>query len=391
MGREFTRQELYELVWSQPMKMVAASAGVSDVALAKACRRADIPVPERGYWARKQAGKQTVQRPLPLRFPGASDQVEVGQGRWSGYGTPITLDTPVPAPPTFDESMQALTDRVRGMVGKVTCPRLLNRPHRLIAEALEKDERRREEKARTGYSWDAPLYETPLEKRRLRILNAIFLATERAGCKPSFKRTRYSSNDETAVQVGSQHISFILEKVPVKKGRKVEAEQKERLQLIVPSHSHNAPVLKRWEDADDATLEDLVGTIAVDLIIAAEVFHRENVTGHHRWLVERRAQLEEEARRRTIEEERKERERREAEEKDRIDRLLAQATALQQANTIRAYVQAVLDRMAEMPVAPDEVERWAMRAMREADRIDPVKNGSVLAEVSVISCSAGLS
>jgi hypothetical protein len=44
-------------VWSQPMRIVAASVGISDVALAKHCKKADIPVPNRGYWARKQAGK----------------------------------------------------------------------------------------------------------------------------------------------------------------------------------------------------------------------------------------------------------------------------------------------------------------------------------------------
>jgi hypothetical protein len=31
MNREFTRKELYDLVWSQPMKTVAASVGISDV------------------------------------------------------------------------------------------------------------------------------------------------------------------------------------------------------------------------------------------------------------------------------------------------------------------------------------------------------------------------
>src|SRR5258708_9810382 len=80
MGRKFTRQELYDLVWSQPMKTVSASVGVSDVALAKACRKAQIPVPERGYWAKKQACKRIIKRPLSPRFPGASDEIEVGSG-----------------------------------------------------------------------------------------------------------------------------------------------------------------------------------------------------------------------------------------------------------------------------------------------------------------------
>jgi len=49
MKRQFSRQQLYELVWSQPMRTVAATMGISDVALAKMCRKANIPVPPRRF------------------------------------------------------------------------------------------------------------------------------------------------------------------------------------------------------------------------------------------------------------------------------------------------------------------------------------------------------
>jgi hypothetical protein len=64
MTRRLKRGELYDLVWSQPLKTLATQFGISDVALAKACRRADIPVPERGYWAKVQAGKKMMRRPV---------------------------------------------------------------------------------------------------------------------------------------------------------------------------------------------------------------------------------------------------------------------------------------------------------------------------------------
>jgi hypothetical protein len=47
-GKSLTRQKLYDLVWDQPTRTVATEIGVSDVALAKACRRAEIPIPPRG-------------------------------------------------------------------------------------------------------------------------------------------------------------------------------------------------------------------------------------------------------------------------------------------------------------------------------------------------------
>ena len=37
--------------------------GVSDVAIAKACKQLRIPKPPRGYWAKKAAGQQVDTRP----------------------------------------------------------------------------------------------------------------------------------------------------------------------------------------------------------------------------------------------------------------------------------------------------------------------------------------
>ena len=60
-----TRQELYDQVWSTPMRKLALRYGLSDVGLAKICARHDIPRPLRGYWAKKEFGKAPPQTPLP--------------------------------------------------------------------------------------------------------------------------------------------------------------------------------------------------------------------------------------------------------------------------------------------------------------------------------------
>lgn len=44
----YRRDELYEKVWSKPVRQVATEYGCSDVALAKMCRRLGVPVPGRG-------------------------------------------------------------------------------------------------------------------------------------------------------------------------------------------------------------------------------------------------------------------------------------------------------------------------------------------------------
>ncbi|HUZ31872.1 MAG TPA: site-specific integrase [Xanthobacteraceae bacterium] len=65
--RRIARKDLYKLIWSEPITSLAERFGISDVGLAKVCRRSDIPAPPRGYWAKVTAGG-TLQRPaLPER------------------------------------------------------------------------------------------------------------------------------------------------------------------------------------------------------------------------------------------------------------------------------------------------------------------------------------
>lgn len=61
----FRREDLYRLVWTSSVSEIAARLGVSDVGLAKLCRRAGVPIPARGYWQRTEAGRAI--EPAPLR------------------------------------------------------------------------------------------------------------------------------------------------------------------------------------------------------------------------------------------------------------------------------------------------------------------------------------
>ena len=74
-AKTLAREDLYKKVWSEPMTKLALSLGISDVGLAKICRRANVPVPERGYWARIAAGQPIKRPPLPPRQEGMRDYV----------------------------------------------------------------------------------------------------------------------------------------------------------------------------------------------------------------------------------------------------------------------------------------------------------------------------
>lgn len=112
VAHSFTRLELYNLVWSEPMRDIAARFEISDVGLAKACRNASIPVPPRGYWNKKKADHRVAPLALPPREPGHSDEVTIGQDRYWHYRKPIDERAPEPSAPVFDEIMESVRARV---------------------------------------------------------------------------------------------------------------------------------------------------------------------------------------------------------------------------------------------------------------------------------------
>lgn len=69
MEHRFTRQELYDRIWSTPMTRVAAELGTTPNRLSSLVRHAGIPTPPAGYWIKREFGKAEPQPPLPPAPP----------------------------------------------------------------------------------------------------------------------------------------------------------------------------------------------------------------------------------------------------------------------------------------------------------------------------------
>lgn len=114
----------------------------------------------------------------------------------------------------------------------------------------------------------------------------------------------------------------------------------------------------------------------MQLVVTGEAQCRRGEASRHNRLIKRRAELIEEARERKEEKERQERGRRIKAEEARINRLLGEAAAFKQANDIRAYLEDV--RRANIanddPVSQEYLDTWALWALAQADRIDPVRS-----------------
>jgi hypothetical protein len=85
-----TRQQLYDLVWENPLTKLAKKYNLSDNGLRKVCKKLDIPLPKNGHWQKIQFNKKVTKEKLPvnntvdasitLKFRDNSETVINGEG-----------------------------------------------------------------------------------------------------------------------------------------------------------------------------------------------------------------------------------------------------------------------------------------------------------------------
>ena len=203
----YSREEMFAAVWAQPMRDACKRFGISDVALAKICRRLKVPRPNHGYWLRRSIGQDPPRKALPAEGPDTPPRWE-GQ-RWR---------EPVPDPPApgAESSRPARDPRLDERIEVSDTVAELHPVLRASTRLLEK----RGAAAR----WERPCVSIdvspPLLDRALRIMHALFLALEKRGLRvevtePEEGPPRSSGPPEkfpsaTGVHVGDEFVTFTL-------------------------------------------------------------------------------------------------------------------------------------------------------------------------------------
>jgi hypothetical protein len=309
-----SREELYERVWSTPMRTLAKTLGLSDVGLAKTCKRMKIPRPGLGYWAKKAAGKATKKTPLPDLPP------NVG-------GIPLEARF-TPAPPTDDQSF-ALPAPVAEQDEYETRPEnrikvrnTLHSGHPLIQNAnrvLAPSAKNPEEFVG---SWSEAHLDIRVSRgqlnRALRVMDALIKAFERRGWKVSIAT---GDDRKTYVTVLGRQVPFgIREKIkkvenpPPKPVRlrtgewytpyqtKYQDVPSGRLALVLRDRWGDS-VNQSWEDSASLPIEDQLNDFVVGLVARAhydQEWDRKREENERARAVEQQRRFEE-ARRRELE------------------------------------------------------------------------------------------
>lgn len=379
----FTREQLYEAVWTKPMRHLAPSYGLSDVGLAKICRKLQIPTPPVGYWQKLEFGHQVERPPLPELKEEQPTSISLTK-------TPTEPDRPL-------SEVEVLIQVERQSEHQIVVPTTLDSPHPLVEKT---DRSLRAAKA------DAKGLVTPRAKgclavtvgpqsidRASLILNALLKALESRG----FPVTAADEKSElTHVEVLTETIGFRLEETLDKKARELSAAEKRRreqyswmssqrpeydyfpsgkLALVIGESSGGTGTRRRWGDGKKQSLETLLNRFVAGLIQAADdkkEARRQREEWERKWEEERRQRHKAEVQRREAE--------------TRAKEFEANVAAWHRAHELNQYVEAVRAEVVRRHGSVDEnseVGQWLAWAESCVASIDPLHESKPLPCFSV--------
>ncbi|MGY5776054.1 hypothetical protein [Rhizobium sp. LEGMi135b] len=173
--------DLIAFAWSAPLRDLAAKVELSDVGLRKQLVSLGVPLPPQGYWNKVHAGKPLPAMPEPeARRPAQSGRFRLDER----FQKVVPIARPMLASGPFaskevPEDLDELFAQELKAIGNVTVPKSLDRPHNGLVELLRKEDKKRAKFAERG--WNEPLFDSPVAKRQLRILNGLFCALAKRG------------------------------------------------------------------------------------------------------------------------------------------------------------------------------------------------------------------
>ena len=369
------RKELYNKVWEMPITQLSKEYGLSDVGLAKICKKHNVPRPPRGYWARKAAGYNVKQLPLP---PGDDVIIEIAPNPHRQNGSKIREDL-LRMPNSFK-----ITDEE-----PIVVPDRLSNPHPLIKQSSEILNGRQSnefgivEPPKKG-CLDIAVSKGSL-RRALRIMDTILKVLDKKGYG------MYLAEGRTKTKIMEVPISFrISEKLATKKKRPEDHDlngpyhfgHSRFIEERAPSGDlgltiHEAEDFyiygcqQNWNDGKKSKIENRLNSFIDGLVTVAvaKIERDKEREEEKRRKIERQRKLEEERRKRA------ELRRMCLEEEARVGKLISEAENWKRSQILREYITEIekYATSGELPFSLDKpLTEWLKWAHDQACRLDPL-------------------
>jgi hypothetical protein len=355
----FTFIEMFDKVWETPVLRLAHEIGVSDVALSKACRKAGIPLPTRGHWAKPES-----KRPSKPKRPSMGKGVSFDVLDRTGFPVKSAIEVRGhPAPPPIE------------------VPSVLSDPHVLVATWLKSV---KSEKTNEGYlsASDKPvtnLQVSPaLMERAALLLDTLIKASQAQGhlwkISTNHKMTALVDGESIVVGLRERLEKRELHPPPAPK-RSPSRQWEPSLRFTTPtiewsstgeltlslSGTMNHGVRKNWKDTKTGRLEAKLSSAVEGLTIASA----SGKALRDEWA--KAAQERDEQAKIRLENARV------AEAQARLQaRLIQNTKKWEQAQRLRMFIHATRERLAANPEANQQSgQKWLDWATVQADALDP--------------------
>jgi hypothetical protein len=273
---ELTRRELYDKIWNTPVEVLARQWGLSDRGLSKLCDRHGIPVPPRGYWARRKAGKTAIRPPLiEINRAQTEPSLQIRKGpQTSSKGDPRSAADP----------FEALLQQLRAEVGCIKAEQTLARPHPIVARWIADDRAHQAEIVSLGYGFTpTSQFASALAKRRLRLISCMLKTLEARGFMPEHDRVcvgdYWVRSNHATVRFDIRERYRILRRRPTaaeqaqpwRSGKEWIRERAPTGELALKIQGHTPSCLRgaEWVDEGEAKLESKLGEIVAGVIVTA--------------------------------------------------------------------------------------------------------------------------
>jgi len=350
---EFTREELYDLVWSKPVTHIAKEYGISDSGIRKICKNYNIPLPKSGYWSKVKHNKKVVKKKL-LKQEGNPKII-------------LSITNPLLYKGNHPLSKLALrkSEIISCQELKLTVPTTLSKPHKFTKVTKEYNKQSKANKVQRNRRiakydnlkvlsiWvSAGLY-----PRALRIMDTLIILFEQRGHK-------VLNESETKVVIRGQSYSIRISE----KNRRVKREIKYSWDSydLEPTGKLSFKIdhfytIKEWTDGKTKKLEDRLVDILAWLEIRGETDEQEAIER------EIRNKKQEEIRKKN-----EELQKLQDAEFSKFECLLHTANRWHKAQYLRSYIQEFEQYAINTNTLDTEKEEWISWAKEKADWYDPL-------------------
>jgi hypothetical protein len=329
----YTREDLYAAVWSQPLRDACKRFGVSDVGLAKVCKRLNVPRPKQGYWVKREMGQDPPKEALPPAGPDTP-------AKWEGrrWVEPPTDPTAPPVP-----------------VKPIPVPNVIGELHPALKAAMP-EMRRASKDIRRHHLWNGriPILASGATlDRALRIMNALLLALDARGHRYEVMPESAPGEPWRRAQAGVWVCDAFVG---------LSLFERSNGFLTVRIRGSYEPY-REWTDTKTKKIEDRLHEVMPAVLARAEELRLEKIEAERRREEARQAEIR-----------RAEAERLRREQEEMVADLRDTLAAWREARDIRAFIAEARAIVAAggLEVRPasrlDDFTRWATA---QADRIDP--------------------